>query len=102
MPGGGSKTLMIVRVSSLDKNVSESTCTLNFGQRVRAVELGAGVRRKELTNSEVMANFFHNVFHLFSMIYMGCIQGIFATVVVNVCGYYQLCFDFCRASTLSV
>ncbi|KAJ8339638.1 hypothetical protein SKAU_G00342710 [Synaphobranchus kaupii] len=37
---GDSKTLMMVQVSPLDTNVSESVCSLKFAQRVRSVELG--------------------------------------------------------------
>ncbi|XP_048887388.1 kinesin-like protein KIFC3 isoform X2 [Brienomyrus brachyistius] len=37
---GDSKTLMMVQVSPLDNNMSESVCSLKFAQRVRSVELG--------------------------------------------------------------
>ncbi|XP_023674278.2 kinesin-like protein KIFC3 isoform X2 [Paramormyrops kingsleyae] len=37
---GDSKTLMMVQVSPLDSNMSESVCSLKFAQRVRSVELG--------------------------------------------------------------
>ncbi|XP_046585114.1 kinesin-like protein KIFC3 isoform X1 [Haliotis rubra] len=45
--GGDSKTLMIVQVAPVNCNVSESTCSLNFAQRVRSVELGAASKRIE-------------------------------------------------------
>ncbi|ESP03749.1 hypothetical protein LOTGIDRAFT_136951 [Lottia gigantea] len=45
--GGESKTLMIVQVSPVDKNISETVCTLNFAQRVRLVELGTAGRQVE-------------------------------------------------------
>ncbi|KAK7478216.1 hypothetical protein BaRGS_00030577, partial [Batillaria attramentaria] len=45
--GGDSKTLMIVQVAPVEKNVAESTCSLSFGQRVRNVELGAATRKIE-------------------------------------------------------
>ncbi|KAL8594301.1 hypothetical protein ACOMHN_001003 [Nucella lapillus] len=43
--GGDSKTLMIVQAAPVEKNVSETTCSLSFGQRVRTVELGAATRK---------------------------------------------------------
>ncbi|CAL1532394.1 unnamed protein product [Lymnaea stagnalis] len=45
--GGDSKTLMILQVSPVEKNVSETVCTLSFGQRVRSAELGAATRKLE-------------------------------------------------------
>lgn len=42
--GGDSKTLMIVQLSPVQKNSSETFCSLNFAQRVRAVELGAATK----------------------------------------------------------
>ncbi|XP_071092118.1 kinesin-like protein KIFC3 [Haliotis cracherodii] len=45
--GGDSKTLMIVQVAPVERNVSETTCSLNFAQRVRSVELGAASKRIE-------------------------------------------------------
>ncbi|XP_078400158.1 kinesin-like protein KIFC3 isoform X1 [Cetorhinus maximus] len=44
---GDSKTLMMVQVSPMEKNVNETVCSLKFAQRVRSVELGAMVRRAE-------------------------------------------------------
>ncbi|KAF1393310.1 hypothetical protein PFLUV_G00037750 [Perca fluviatilis] len=38
---GDSKTLMMVQVSPLPSNMSESVCSLKFAQRVRSVELSA-------------------------------------------------------------
>jgi len=38
--GGDSKTLMVVQISPASINASETLCSLNFAQRVRAVELG--------------------------------------------------------------
>ncbi|XP_005099275.1 kinesin-like protein KIFC3 [Aplysia californica] len=48
--GGDSKTLMILQVSPAEKNLSESICTLTFGQRVRSAELGAATKRLEEGN----------------------------------------------------
>ncbi|XP_057291181.1 kinesin-like protein KIFC3 [Hydractinia symbiolongicarpus] len=45
--GGDSKTLMVVQVSPVEKNVSETICSLNFAQRVRSVELGQATRKVE-------------------------------------------------------
>ncbi|XP_038662936.1 kinesin-like protein KIFC3 isoform X1 [Scyliorhinus canicula] len=44
---GDSKTLMMVQVSPMEKNVNETVCSLKFAQRVRSVELGTVVRRAE-------------------------------------------------------
>ncbi|XP_020365407.1 kinesin-like protein KIFC3 isoform X2 [Rhincodon typus] len=44
---GDSKTLMMVQVSPMEKNVNETVCSLKFAQRVRSVELGTMVRRAE-------------------------------------------------------
>jgi kinesin family protein C2/C3 len=38
---------MFVQISPVIKNVSESVCSLNFAQRVRAVELGAAKKTTE-------------------------------------------------------
>jgi len=38
--GGDSKTMMFVNCSPALTNVQETTCSLNFAQRVRSVELG--------------------------------------------------------------
>uniref|UniRef100_UPI00398F5397 kinesin-like protein KIFC3 isoform X2 n=1 Tax=Pristiophorus japonicus TaxID=55135 RepID=UPI00398F5397 len=48
---GDSKTLMMVQVSPMEKNVNETICSLKFAQRVRSVELGAVVRRAESQHS---------------------------------------------------
>ncbi|CAI5781968.1 kinesin KIFC3 isoform X1 [Podarcis lilfordi] len=45
---GDSKTLMMVQVSPVEKNTSETLCSLKFAERVRSVELGCGSRRTEL------------------------------------------------------
>ena len=45
--GGDSKTLMVVQVSPVEKNVSETMCSLNFAQRVRTVELGQATRKTD-------------------------------------------------------
>ncbi|XP_063294630.1 kinesin-like protein KIFC3 isoform X3 [Pelobates fuscus] len=41
------KALLLLQVSPTEKNASESLCSLRFGDRVRAVELGAPARRIE-------------------------------------------------------
>lgn len=38
---------MVVQVAPVEKNVSETLCSLNFAQRVRTVELGQATRRTE-------------------------------------------------------
>ncbi|XP_054840297.1 kinesin-like protein KIFC2 isoform X1 [Eublepharis macularius] len=43
--GKGSKTVMMVQISPLEKNVGESICSLKFAQRVCKVELGPASRR---------------------------------------------------------
>nr|XP_034980504.1 kinesin-like protein KIFC2 [Zootoca vivipara] len=43
--GKGSKTIMMVQISPLEKNVGESICSLKFAQRVCKVELGPASRR---------------------------------------------------------
>ena len=45
--GGDSKTLMIVQVSPVEKNVGETVASLSFAQRVRSVELGSATKRTE-------------------------------------------------------
>lgn len=45
--GGDSKTLMVVQVAPVEKNVSETLCSLNFAQRVRSVELGQATKKTE-------------------------------------------------------
>ena len=39
---------MIVQVAPVEKNVSETLASLNFGQRVRTIELGQASKRTEL------------------------------------------------------
>ena len=36
---------MVVQIAPVEKNVGETVCSLNFAQRVRAVELGQASRR---------------------------------------------------------
>lgn len=43
--GGDSKTLMVVQVAPVEKNICETVCSLYFAQRVRAVELGQACKR---------------------------------------------------------
>nr|XP_039251487.1 kinesin-like protein KIFC3 [Styela clava] len=42
-----SKTLMVVQVAPVEKNVSETLCSLSFAQRVRKVELGQASKKTE-------------------------------------------------------
>lgn len=51
--GGQAKTLMVVQISPVLKNVDETICSLGFAQRVRAVELGAA--KKTTESAEVAA-----------------------------------------------
>uniref|UniRef100_A0A1A8FXM7 Kinesin-like protein n=1 Tax=Nothobranchius korthausae TaxID=1143690 RepID=A0A1A8FXM7_9TELE len=55
---GDSKTLMMVQVSPLPGNMSESVCSLKFAQRVRSVELNSSSRRHE--NSSTSSSPTHN------------------------------------------
>ncbi|XP_044309174.1 kinesin-like protein KIFC2 [Varanus komodoensis] len=43
--GRGSRTVMLVQISPLEKNMGESICSLKFAQRVCKVELGPAARR---------------------------------------------------------
>ncbi|TTF41815.1 Kinesin-like protein KIFC3 [Bagarius yarrelli] len=45
--GKGNKTAMVVQISSLEKNVEETLCSLKFAQRVCKVELGPAARKIE-------------------------------------------------------
>ncbi|KAM9192056.1 kinesin-like protein KIFC3 isoform 2-T2 [Dugong dugon] len=47
---GDSKTLMVVQVSPVEKNTSETLYSLKFAERVRSVELGPVSRRAELVS----------------------------------------------------
>nr|XP_020670535.1 kinesin-like protein KIFC2 [Pogona vitticeps] len=49
--GKGSKTIMMVQISPLAKNVGESICSLKFAQRVCKVELGPASRRVDTSNA---------------------------------------------------
>ena len=51
--GGAAKTVMVVQVSPVVKNVSETVCSLNFALRVKKVELGSA--KKESSSAEVAA-----------------------------------------------
>ncbi|KAL2088576.1 hypothetical protein ACEWY4_015475 [Coilia grayii] len=57
---GDSKTLMMVQVSPLDINVSESVCSLKFAQRVRNVELGPSSSRRQTENSSTSSSPTHD------------------------------------------
>uniref|UniRef100_A0A7N6AS93 Kinesin-like protein n=1 Tax=Anabas testudineus TaxID=64144 RepID=A0A7N6AS93_ANATE len=48
---GDSKTLMMVQVSPLPANMSESVCSLKFAQRVRSVELSSSSSRRHENSS---------------------------------------------------
>lgn len=45
--GGDSKTLMIVQVAPVERNVGETLASLSFAQRVRTVELGQASRKQD-------------------------------------------------------
>uniref|UniRef100_A0A671RBS7 Kinesin-like protein n=1 Tax=Sinocyclocheilus anshuiensis TaxID=1608454 RepID=A0A671RBS7_9TELE len=54
---GDSKTLMMVQVSPLESNVSESVCSLKFAQRVRTVEIGpSSSSRRQAENSSTSSS----------------------------------------------
>ncbi|KAL4613647.1 kinesin-like protein KIFC3 isoform X1 [Arapaima gigas] len=59
---GDSKTLMMVQVSPLDINMSETVCSLKFAQRVRSVELGSASSstRKQADHSPASSSPTHN------------------------------------------
>ncbi|PRP79637.1 non-claret disjunctional-like [Planoprotostelium fungivorum] len=51
--GGNSKTLMFVNVGPASSNTGETTCSLNFAQRVRNVELGKAQATKDTGSAEM-------------------------------------------------
>ncbi|XP_016117433.1 kinesin-like protein KIFC3 isoform X4 [Sinocyclocheilus grahami] len=56
-----SKTLMMVQVSPLESNVSESVCSLKFAQRVRTVEIGpSSSSRRHAENSSTSSSPTHD------------------------------------------
>lgn len=58
---GDSKTLMVVQVSPLESNLSESVCSLKFAQRVRTVELGpSSSSRRHTENSSTSSSPTHD------------------------------------------
>lgn len=57
---GDSKTLMMVQVSPLVSNMSESVCSLKFAQRVRTIELGFASSRRQTENSSTSSSPTHN------------------------------------------
>ncbi|XP_066541629.1 kinesin-like protein KIFC3 isoform X2 [Hoplias malabaricus] len=58
---GDSKTLMVVQVSPLESNTSESVCSLKFAQRVRTVELGpTSSSRRHAENSSTSSSPTHD------------------------------------------
>uniref|UniRef100_A0A8C9W6I1 Kinesin-like protein n=1 Tax=Scleropages formosus TaxID=113540 RepID=A0A8C9W6I1_SCLFO len=61
---GDSKTLMMVQISPLESNVSESVCSLKFAQRVRTVELGGPTGRKLNENSSTSSSPTHDSLEL--------------------------------------
>uniref|UniRef100_A0A671L9V2 Kinesin-like protein n=1 Tax=Sinocyclocheilus anshuiensis TaxID=1608454 RepID=A0A671L9V2_9TELE len=58
---GDSKTLMMVQVSPLESNASESVCSLKFAQRVRTVEIGpSSSSRRQAENSSTSSSPTHD------------------------------------------
>ncbi|KAM4744841.1 kinesin-like protein KIFC3 isoform 2-T2 [Anableps anableps] len=57
---GDSKTLMMVQVSPLPGNMSESVCSLKFAQRVRSVELSSSSSSKRHENSSASSSPTHD------------------------------------------
>ncbi|XP_062327883.1 kinesin-like protein KIFC3 isoform X4 [Osmerus eperlanus] len=57
---GDSKTLMMVQVSPLVSNMSESVCSLKFAQRVRTIELGSVSSRRQTENSSTSSSPTHD------------------------------------------
>lgn len=63
---GDSKTLMMVQVSPLESNISESVCSLKFAQRVRTVEIGpsSSSSRRQAENSSTSSSPTHDSMEL--------------------------------------
>ncbi|XP_027870372.1 kinesin-like protein KIFC3 isoform X3 [Xiphophorus couchianus] len=61
---GDGKTLMMVQVSPLPGNVSESVCSLKFAQRVRSVELNSAASSKRHENSSTSSSPTHDSLEL--------------------------------------
>ncbi|KAM4603017.1 kinesin-like protein KIFC3 isoform 2-T2 [Polymixia lowei] len=57
---GDSKTLMMVQVSPLVSNMSESVCSLKFAQRVRTIELGSATSNRKHENSSTSSSPTHD------------------------------------------
>ncbi|XP_029932828.1 kinesin-like protein KIFC3 isoform X2 [Myripristis murdjan] len=57
---GDSKTLMMVQVSPLASNMSESVCSLKFAQRVRTIELGSSSSYRRHENSSTSSSPTHD------------------------------------------
>uniref|UniRef100_A0A8D3C0G0 Kinesin-like protein n=1 Tax=Scophthalmus maximus TaxID=52904 RepID=A0A8D3C0G0_SCOMX len=57
---GDSKTLMMVQVSPLPSNMSESVCSLKFAQRVRSVELSSSSSSRRQENSSTSSSPTHD------------------------------------------
>ncbi|XP_037835794.1 kinesin-like protein KIFC3 isoform X3 [Kryptolebias marmoratus] len=57
---GDSKTLMMVQISPLPGNMSESVCSLKFAQRVRSVELSSSSSSRRPENSSTSSSPTHN------------------------------------------
>ncbi|XP_056134154.1 kinesin-like protein KIFC3 isoform X2 [Lampris incognitus] len=57
---GDSKTLMMVQVSPLVSNMSESVCSLKFAQRVRTIELGSATSHRRHENSSTSSSPTHD------------------------------------------
>uniref|UniRef100_A0A665TFF5 Kinesin-like protein n=1 Tax=Echeneis naucrates TaxID=173247 RepID=A0A665TFF5_ECHNA len=73
---GDSKTLMMVQVSPLPSNISESICSLKFAQRVRSVELSSSTtssRRHE--NSSTSSSPTHDSVELSTGTHTGTLTG---------------------------
>ncbi|KAM3877444.1 kinesin-like protein KIFC3 [Diretmus argenteus] len=57
---GDNKTLMMVQVSPLVSNMSESVCSLKFAQRVRTIELGSAASCRRHENSSTSSSPTHD------------------------------------------
>uniref|UniRef100_A0A8C4ZGZ0 Kinesin-like protein n=1 Tax=Gadus morhua TaxID=8049 RepID=A0A8C4ZGZ0_GADMO len=69
---GDSKTLMMVQVSPLVSNMSESVCSLKFAQRVRSVELGSASAFKRVENSSTSSSPTHDSVEVSSSVVLRC------------------------------
>lgn len=77
--GGDSKTLMFVQISPNENDLGETLCSLNFGSRVRGIELGPAQRlldTAELLRYKQMVLEFSYFYASLSSFYEVCLRKI--------------------------